>query len=433
VLNTIEELRQFREAVYQTIERSRDAAFEVIDAIASSPNARSAAEVSESALMQRGFGSVYKALERMQLDVTALIKLLTRQADLHGTLEVAGYAIYALDHTPYPRKNAPTVADRGYVHGADGTVVGHQYSLLARIMHAVGAWVGVVDCARVPTARTPVQIGAEQIARLRENTKGKCIITADCEYLTKEILAQAHERTALLIRLKGNRTMYCAPPPRKKGARGPTRIHGRKVKLGDARTLGKPHAVHFVENPDGSTMEVVIFANMHPRTNPEVNGHLILVQAFRADCAPKFSRPIWLFWTGPLDMDWVTFWRVYMYRFCIESVHQFSKNSLAWTRARLGYTVREERWTWLVMLAYWQLLLTAPISQDQRRPWEKPMQPGRLPTPARVQRDYFRLFLLLGTPACPPRRRGNSPGRHPGYRPAPRPRYQTVYKGPDTS
>ena len=74
--------------------------------------------------MQRTFASVYKALERVVINVEGLIQLLTQQVFQQGQLEFQGYAIFALDHTPYPRKNAPTVADRGYVHGAEGTVVG---------------------------------------------------------------------------------------------------------------------------------------------------------------------------------------------------------------------------------------------------------------------------------------------------------------------
>ena len=97
------------------------------------------------------------------------------------------------------------------MHGADGVVVGHQYSLLGRVMHKKGAWVGVEDCERIPTDKTPVQVGAEQVARLRENSSEtvKHIITADSEYLTEEMLDQAHERTQLLIRLRGN-----GPAPR---------------------------------------------------------------------------------------------------------------------------------------------------------------------------------------------------------------------------
>ena len=132
--------------MYQRFEASRDAAFELIDAIASSPNARSAAEVSESPLMERNYASIYKGLERTEIDESALRKLLVKQADASGELMVAGYAIQALDHTPYPRKDAPTVSDRGFVHGADGRVIGHQYSLLGRVMHEKGAWVGIEDC-----------------------------------------------------------------------------------------------------------------------------------------------------------------------------------------------------------------------------------------------------------------------------------------------
>ena len=163
---------------------------------------------------------MYKSLERTRIDEDQLRKVLTKQASSLGELAVAGYTIQALDHTPYPRESAPTVGDRGYVHGADGIVVGHQYSLLGRVMaprtatlHETGAWIGVEDCERIPTDKTPVQVGAEQgmavrgaIARLRDNSPEteKHIVTADSEYVTAEMLDQAHERTQLLIRLRGN-------------------------------------------------------------------------------------------------------------------------------------------------------------------------------------------------------------------------------------
>jgi hypothetical protein len=415
--------------VYQQFLRGQDAAFECIDAIASSPHARSAAEISLSPLMQRTFASVYKALERVVIDIESLIQLLTQQVFQQGQLAFQGYAIFALDHTPYPRKNAPTVGDRGYVHGADGTVVGHQYSLLGRVMHETGAWIGVCDCERIPTDKTPTQVGAEQIVRLSRNTAHKCIITADSEYACHDILEKASETVAILVRLRSNRTLYKLPPPRKRGQRGRCRKHGRKISFKDQRTMGKPDKVIHIDTDDGGGIEVVIFSDLHLKSNPDVNGSLILVQAFRPDACFKYNQPLWLFWTGPLDMDWRCFWRVYLKRFCIESVNQFAKNSLAWTRARLGYTVREERWSWLVMLAYWQLLLTIDLANDARMPWQKPMPSGRLPTPARVQRDYFRIFAMVGTPTLPPKPRGYSPGRLRGYRPKPRLRIPVVYKG----
>jgi hypothetical protein len=436
VFQVQESLRQFRLEVYQVFCRSRDAAFELIDAIASSPNARSAVEVSESPLMKRSFASVYKGLERTRIDECELNKVLVRQAETHGELTVSGYAIYSLDHTPYPRQNAPTVSDRGFVRGADGCVIGHQYSLLGRVMHSAGAWVGVVDCDRIPTDKTPVQVGAEQVTQLRQLAILPSIITADCEYLTREMLDQAHERTPLLMRMKHNRVLYHAPKPCRGGRRQPGRpkLHGRRFKLNEARSLGKPDESFVVHthNDNGECdgrIEIAVFKNVHVRSHPHLHGCVVRVQAFHADGKRKFARPIWLYWTGPHDMDWITFWRVYLKRFCIESVHQFTKNSLAWTSARLGYTEREERWSWLVMLAYWQLLMSAPSAQDARRPWQKPMPAGRLPTPARVQRDYWRIFMAVGTPASPPKQRGIPLGRPKGFRPTPRPCYRVVVKG----
>ncbi len=93
-----EALRQFRSEVYQVFDSSRDAAFELIVAIASSPAARSAVQVSDSPLMRRGYASVYKGLQRTCIDQPALSALLVRQAEAHEGLTVTGYTIYSPDH-----------------------------------------------------------------------------------------------------------------------------------------------------------------------------------------------------------------------------------------------------------------------------------------------------------------------------------------------
>lgn len=425
----LQALRRFRGEVYQVFTASRDAAFELIDGIASSPHARSAVEVSLSPCMQRRYSSVYKALERTRIDEQHLRAVLVKQAEAQGELSVAGYTIYSLDHTPYPRAKAPTVSDRGFVHGADGQVIGHQYSLLGRVMHNEGAWVGVTDWARIPTDKTPVQVGAAQVAQLRQTASRPCIITADSEYLTQEMLDQANERPPLLIRMKSNRVLYRAPRPRRAGQRGRPALHGTRMKLNQPAHLGRADEVFTVLSDKGERIEIAIFKHVHVKTHPHLHGTAVRVMAYRPDGKRRFARPIWLYWTGASDMDWLTFWRVYLKRFCLESVHQFAKNSLAWTRARLGDTLREERWTSLVMLAYWQLLVTTPIAQDTHRPWQKPMPSARVPTPARVQRDYCRIFVQVGTPAQSPKSRGIPPGRPLGFRPAPRPRFPVIHKG----
>ncbi|MBX7219189.1 MAG: transposase [Blastocatellia bacterium] len=123
-----QKLNQFRDEIYQTLQGARDAVFEIIDAITTSPLARSAVEVSLSPHMERTYSSVYKGLQRTKLEADQLRPLLVRYAESQGELVIEGAAVYALDHSPYPRKHAPTVSDRGTVHGADGQVIGHHYS-----------------------------------------------------------------------------------------------------------------------------------------------------------------------------------------------------------------------------------------------------------------------------------------------------------------
>ena len=445
--NQCQVLRQFRQTVYQVLGPSRDAAFEMIDAIADSPHARSAVEVSLSPLMQRRFSSVYKGLERSRPDSAALRPLLVQAAESQGSLlvEVAGTpcAVYALDHTPYPRPSAPTVADRGYVHGAHGVQVGHQYSLLGRVLHAQGSWMGLVDGERIATDTTPTALGATQIQRLQRTATLPFIVTADSEYVTEAILdtladpppgsetgsAGSGVPLYLLMRFKGNRNLYEAPSARRPGQRGRTPQHGARLQLNHPETLRAPEVSLRVEESNGGWVEIEVWSALHVKTRPQIPLCAVRVRSFQADGTLRYQRPLWLAWSGPAAMDWATFWRVYLRRFCLEAVHQFTKNSLSWTRARLGYTEREERWSWLVWLAYWQLVLALPLARDARRAWEKPTKTGRPPTPGRVQRDYGSLFWRFGSPVRSPQPRGIPLGRALGYRPEPRPRYEVVYKG----
>lgn len=430
VINTLEPLHQFREAVYQILAPSRDAAFEIIDALAANRDARAAVEVSLSPTMERTFASVYKGVERVRLDLDKLVLLLIQQAETTGTLQFAGWTLWALDHSPYPRQDAPTVSDRGYVHGADGIVVGPRYSLLGRVMFAIGSWVGVGHCQRIATHQTPTAVGAAQIAQLKQHARLPRLITADSEYVTDDILAEADAETRLLLRFKGNRKLFQAPPPKVPGRSGRAAQHGTQLPLNRAETLRTPDQHYRVAQAHGRWVEISVWRDVHVPSRPQLPLCAVRVEVFRANGQRRYKRALWLAWTGPADVDWPQFWRVYLQRFCLECVHQFTKNSLAWTRGRFGHTGREERWTWLVMLAYWHLLLAAPAAQDLCRRWEKPLRPGQLPTPGRVQRDYLRIFCLVGSPTQAPKVRGKAPGRPKGYCPAPRPRFQTVYKRP---
>ena len=318
-------LSQFREQVYQLLHPSRDAAFEIMDAITPSPGARSAVEVSLAPGMQRKFSSAHKGLVPTRVATPALRSLLVRTAEDHEHFLVAAYAVWAL------------------------------------------------------------------------------------------------------IRLKGKRVLYDAPPaPTGRPGRPPE--HGAKLKLNQPASWRAAERPYRLEEADGSWVALDWWGNVHERRWPTRPVGLIRVQQFNPDGAPRLQRPLWLVWTGPTDMDWPTFWKVYRRRVCLESLQQFCKNSLTWTKTRLGDIAHEERWTGLVALAYWQLLLARPAARDVCRPGEKPAAEGRPLSPGRVQRDSGRILAELGTPAGPPKPRGNPRGRAKGYRPAPRPRYPVVCK-----
>ncbi|MFI2457953.1 transposase, partial [Streptomyces sp. NPDC019539] len=76
---------------------------------------------------------------------------------------------------------------------------------------------------------------------------------------------------------------------------------------------------------------------------------------------------------------------------------------------------------WLLIAAHTQLRLARPLTEDLRRPWEKPAEPGRL-TPARVRRGFRNIRPKTTLPASAPKPGKPGPGRPPGSknrRPAP--------------
>ena len=96
------------------------------------------------------------------------------------------------------------------------------------------------------------------------------------------------------------------------------------------------------------------------------------------------------------------------------------KQVLGWTAPKIA-TPPPGRWTLLVIACHTQLRLARPLTADLRRPWERPVPPGRL-TPARVRRGFRNIRAKTACPAGAPKPGKPGPGRPPGSknrRPAP--------------
>ncbi len=114
-------------------------------------------------------------------------------------------------------------------------------------------------------------------------------------------------------------------------------------------------------------------------------------------------------------------WQSYLRRFDLEHTFRLFKQTLGWTAPKIRTPHAADRWTWLIIAAHTQLRLARPLTQDLRRPWEKPAPPSRL-TPARVRRGFRNLRPRTALPASAPKPSRPGPGRPAGsrnQRPAP--------------
>ncbi|MFJ7423878.1 hypothetical protein ACIQXD_35630 [Streptomyces uncialis] len=75
---------------------------------------------------------------------------------------------------------------------------------------------------------------------------------------------------------------------------------------------------------------------------------------------------------SPADVD--LRWQAFLRRFDPEHTFRMIKQTLGWTCPKLRTPEAADRWTWLIIVAHTQLRLARPLTEDLRRPWERPGQ-----------------------------------------------------------
>ena len=165
-------------------------------------------------------------------------------------------------------------------------------------------------------------------------------------------------------------------------------------------------------------------SGLHPRTRMAggrygcesaavAEGTVVLVKAERLPRGERRRKPkaLWTWCNGLGEPDLnLLVWRAYCRRFDVEHFVKYLKETLGWTTPRVRHPEQADRWTWLVLAAYAQLLLARRIVSDHRLPWERPLPTLKL-TPTRISRNSVSLLPVLGAPARAPKPRGRSPGR----------------------
>jgi hypothetical protein len=427
-------LRQFRQAVYQTLGRRKDTLFELMEAVLVSPVRATLVRLSLTPAFRRRWPSACDALADGQVKPARL------RAVLHASLpEPAEPArpLWAGDGTVWPRPAAKTSPGRTYGHFAspgipqDSLIIGWEYEWLFNVVEPGGSWVLPLDVRRrAPGSGTPTELAIRQLrAGLARRPPGAArpVALYDSGYDPVQF-ARARSHADVLVRLRTRRKFHGPPGPYR--GRGPRPKHGPVFKLWDQATHPAPARSAAADDPTHGRVRVEVWPDQHVQGAHDLPFTVVRVQVERLPRHTKPPKPLWLAWVGgELPADLLDLWRWYTARFTAEHGFRFLKQDLGWTTVRPSDPRAADRWSWLLALVLWQLWLAREVVADQRLPWERPLPSDRL-TPGRVRRALVPKILRLGTPARPARRRGKSPGRRPGQCPGPRPRYPVARRRP---
>jgi hypothetical protein len=303
---------------------------------------------------------------------------------------------------------------------------------------------------RVHTDQDKELVGAEQIDALLQDCllpfhKKLCVEVGDSSYSKPAYLHanRHHDNLVTIARARSNRIFHRQYVSTEASA-GHPRWYGDRFSLSD-RTTWHPadeQATTTFVSRRGKVYRVEMQAwyNMlmrgkrKPKLLPMHRYPFTLVRIvlYDQEGAQAFRHPLWLLVIGERrhELDVRDVYHAYRQRFDLEHFFRFGKQKLLLDRFQTPDDEREETWWQLVHIAYAQLWMARHVARSFPRPWERslPTMQARRISPTLVQRGFGRLIREIGTPAQPPKRRGNSPGRRRGTRSPPRPRHRVVVK-----
>ena len=469
VAEAIARLRQFRQNLYDFFPHRADAVMELIDALASNTRARSVVELSLSPLFRREYSSVYDAIkhffvpsqpgkaarERREHE-RALLRLIV---PFLPSPQQRRFWLLGTDVTYLPRRFARTLADRTFVHqpnvirGNKPVTIGHDYSVLSFLPEREGPqsppWVVPLIVRRVTSTETANQVGAEQIAALVTDETlpfedELCVQVEDSAYSGRVFLGAvaSHENLVSIVRLPSNRVVYrqFKRPPGEKNSVGHPTWYGERFDLKDPTTWPEPDEVtettFTTKRGKTYTVQLEAWHDMLRTGTRDIPMHeypftLVRARVVDAECKPVYQRDLWLIVIGERrrELSSIEIWEAYGQRYDLEHFFRYGKQRLLVAAYQTPEVEREENWWQIVQLAYVQLWLARTLAEALPNPWERYLPRAKVgqASPSTVQRDFERIIGQIGTPAKPPKRRGNSPGRAKGVK-MPARKHQAVVK-----
>lgn len=470
---TISQVQRFRQELYQLLPSRPDTLLDLLDALSSSPNARSVVELSLSPLFRREYSSITDAIDELfqasspdqaQAERQAWNQDVTRLIGRYvPTPQARRFWLFGTDVVPVSRPFARTLADRAFVYqpnpvGSNKPVtIGHHYSLLAFLPEKGQPndppWVVPLNIQRVPSGGTARGVGADQLLALVQDETlpfrtGLCVQVADSAYSGARYLGQvgAQPNLVCVTRAADNRVFYrqwVAEPEANRP--GHPRWYGVAFDLKDASTWGPPdetaETTFTTKRRRTHRVQLQGWHNLLMRGKqnlPMQHSPFTLIRAVVVDerGLPVFQRALWLIVLGERrsELSLQDAWESYRQRYDLEHYFRFGKQRLLMDTYQTPEVEHEENWLTLVQLATVQLWLARDLAGAPLRPWERYLPPrvSSVAAPSQVQRDWECIIRLIGTPARLPKRRGNAPGRAKGVCPERRPRRPVIKKSART-
>jgi hypothetical protein len=435
------ELARFRQEFYRCLPLRADALFELTDAVlcADGP-VTTLVGLSLAAEHRRGHGALYDGLAEGRVEVGRLRRALV---GLPVPRDRAGRISLGIDVSNWLRPDAVTSDERLFCHtyargkGQAQMIPGWPYSFVAALEPGRTSWTAILDTQRLGrcddvTAVTAAQV-RDVVERLTEAGHWKpgdpdILLVFDAGYdVTRLAFLSADLPVELLGRVRSDRSFFFPPAPRAPGAVGRAAKHGPEFALDDPSTHPDPEAATTTDTTRYGTARTRAWTRLHPRLTrraawqhhdgelPIIEGSIIRLQVDRLP-GDRDPKPVWLWYSRP-DISESTvdrLWRAFLRRFDLEHTFRFLKQTLGWTRPRIRTPEQGDRWTWLIITAHTQLRLARGLTDDLRRPWEKPITEPRRLTPGRVRRGFRNLRRKTALPASAPKPTHPGPGRPPG-------------------
>jgi hypothetical protein len=419
-----DKLQEFRQAAYKHLGKAHDATFELTDAILTTRNAYSLADLSLSPFFRRKWSSIYEALQDCRPKRQKLMQLYIKQMPTTSRPLLAG------DHTAWPRPDAVTLQERTIEHtsvtvpGNKPITIGEGYSTIAWVPEDAGSWALPLRHERITSWENPIDKATWQLQQVCENLPTRPISLWDSEYgCAPFVLKTANIPADIIVRLRSNLCLSGAPEPY--SGKGRPKKHGIKFKLNEPDSWSQTTQNLEVNDPKLGLLRVYLWENLHFRKTATRPMSLIRIERLDEKGNLRVTKPLWLAWVGEEMPPLSEVWHLYLRRFTVDHWYRFLKQRLHWTLPKLSTPKQCERWSDLMPLMTWELWLARDIVADNPLPWQKSID--KL-TPGRVAQAMGIILEGIGTPARSPKPRGKSPGWEPGKPRQRRIRYPIVKK-----